>query len=55
MHLAVTVRLNDPGVHNGVIKVDVDGQSRIYYSKVLYRWVGWVGGPVGGDGKRGGG
>ena len=48
VHLAVTVRLNDPGVHNGVIKVDVDGQSRIYYSKVLYRWVGWVGGWAGG-------
>jgi hypothetical protein len=35
------VRLNDPGVRNGVIQVEVDGETKIIYNKVLYRWATW--------------
>jgi hypothetical protein len=31
------VRLNDPGKHNGLIKVEIDGDTKIEYDKMNWR------------------
>lgn len=35
--IAITVRMSDCGIPNGLVQVDVDGKTKIQYSKVLYR------------------
>ncbi|KAH7623701.1 hypothetical protein NADE_008524 [Nannochloris sp. 'desiccata'] len=35
--IALTVRMNDIGTKNGLLQVDVDGETKILYEKVVYR------------------
>jgi hypothetical protein len=37
IQIAITVSMNDPGKANGYVRLDVDGDTKIEYKKLVYR------------------